>query len=343
MSVIQRGSSWQAEVNHGGKRYRRQFPVKREAEAWALEAKAALVRGNEPALGEQASAVPGRPQTLGQLRDYVVKHQWAPKPGSIKTIHSAGMVVDILGASMPIAKIGVFEVNRVLSAARDRGNSNATINRKLASLKIMLSAAVDLDLIPKRPKIKLLKENERRRFRLTPDMEVQMHEVFTRLSSQHMIDWCIFCIDTGARPGKETRKLQWSDFHNDAVTFSDTKGGDNRTVPLTSRVKAMLALRRAGMNGRPTDKVFEGLPAKDVRKLWQAVRTNLDLDDEPSFIPYIMRHEFCSRLADKFVPAQIIMTLAGHSTMDITMRYINLAAIPMAQVMKAMEPANANL
>jgi len=56
-------------------------------------------------------------------------------------------------------------------------------------------------------------------------------------------------------------------------------------------------------------------------------------------VPHILRHEFCSRLADRGVNAAAIHRLAGHSSLVVTQRYINLSPVGLEDAISALEPA----
>jgi len=63
MPVTQRGASWQAAASYKGKRYRRDFPTKQEAEVWLHQTMALLAAGK---------AVDGRsPSQVPTLREHL--------------------------------------------------------------------------------------------------------------------------------------------------------------------------------------------------------------------------------------------------------------------------------
>lgn len=46
----------------------------------------------------------------------------------------------------------------------------------------------------------------------------------------------------------------------------------------------------------------------------------------PSKTPYSLRHTFCSRLLDSGVPVGVVMRIMGHSSLEMTQRYLHLRA-----------------
>jgi site-specific recombinase XerD len=63
----------------------------------------------------------------------------------------------------------------------------------------------------------------------------------------------------------------------------------------------------------------------------------MKLLDDRDFVPHIMRHEFCSRLADRGLNAAVIKELAGHSSLVVTQRYIRVGAQALVDAIAALE------
>ncbi len=51
-----------------------------------------------------------------------------------------------------------------------------------------------------------------------------------------------------------------------------------------------------------------------------------------------MRHTFCSRLAARNVPMLTIKELAGHESIETTMRYVHLSSAAPREGIRALEP-----
>jgi len=69
MPVTQRGSAWQAQVNHKGQRYRKDFSSREEAQRWHDETKKALVEGT-------FEKDDGKPRIFRELLKYTLEHHW---------------------------------------------------------------------------------------------------------------------------------------------------------------------------------------------------------------------------------------------------------------------------
>lgn len=340
MPVSPRGGSFQAAFVHQGTRYRRQFATRQEAELWELESKASILRGMPVYLGEQAKG-DGKPRTLGELVAYCVDNRWKRQKSAKTSKTNAEDISSRLGYGLHPKLVDQFRLDKVVREMEKDGLSNGTINRKLAALSVLLKTAASLQVIDRAPSISFLRETGSRRFRFTPEIERKVMGWFERTSNQDMLDYVALSLDTGGRQS-EILRLRWDDV-SDArmVRFYDRKSGRSSGVPMTSRVKALL-LRR--FEERPLEGdldlqlVFPAQTADTVQWAWKRMRQALRLDDEPSFVPHILRHEFCSRLADGGANAATIMALADHSNLTTSQRYINLSPVSLEDAMIALEP-----
>lgn len=158
---------------------------------------------------------------------------------------------------------------------------------------------------------------------------------------------CLAMVLLGAKAGLrrgEMVALKWSDVMLDArkltvrrSSYKDTetapKSGRFRTVPLSSRLELAL-----GMLERPTDYVLtrtlsdyglSGRRAPNTKASPETIRRWLDLACEAARLPHIgvhvLRHTFCSHLAQRGVSLTVIQRLAGHSDPKTTQRYVHLA------------------
>jgi integrase len=334
MPVSPRGNSWQAQVNSKGQRYRRNFDSKTDALRWEAGAKAAILNGEPVDMGELVRRKAGVPHTLGELIDHVYTTHWAPMKGGEKSLINARSIGKQIGMSMAVAKITRTEIDMARAALLKGGNSPATVNRKVAALAKALAIAEDMEVIERRPKCVKYKESEHRIRRFTPEEERRAIAYFEYIGQQDMMDYVILSLDTGMRQS-EVIGLRWGQVEPDKVTLwgDATKSGKNRTVPLTERAKRVLTQRRE----LDVNEVFPGLQQSAVGHYWDRFRETMGLMDDRFFVPHILRHEFCSRLADRGVNAAVIQQLAGHSSLMTTQRYIHIAAHALVAAMKALE------
>jgi integrase len=233
-----------------------------------------------------------------------------------------------------IEKLDDGLVDRLISYYHKKGNSNATINRKLAALYKILRKAERSGLISRLPSyVRLPEKNARVRF-LTREEELFL---LPRLEERNKAykNLCIFLIDTGARVG-EALGLKHGDVHNGRATFWITKSGRSRTVPLTDRAVCALADQ-----GRQPGGPFHGVAYQKFLYHWNAVKRDMGLKDDAQFVPHMLRHTCASRLVQAGIDLRRVQTFLGHQTIQMTLRYAHLATDDLDQCVIALDRVNA--
>lgn len=209
-------------------------------------------------------------------------------------------------------------LDNLIGALRKRGNSNATINRKMAALSKLLRKAYKMGDIHSLPEFRRQKERAGRlRFLEADEEEALFREIGQRC--ELFLKFSIFLVDTGARLG-EGIGLKWNDIHDGRVTFWITKSGRSRTVPLTSRAKEVL---RELTDRSPGP--FSDIDQQRYRAVWNAAKVDAKLGDEADIVPHILRHTCASRLVRGGIDLRRVQMWLGHQTLTMTMRYAHLA------------------
>lgn len=316
MTVNPRGRSWQATVVHKGKRYRKDFKTKHEAEIWEAETKAQLVR-TWTLSTDSGTEYP----TIKEVLDDIWNGRWQGKKSDEKLLMTATIVVNALGPDRRINGITQADIDDLIRQFKKGGNSNSTINRKLSALSVILNRARKVYHLTTLPTIERLKENENRIRVVSVEEERLMLTWAAMKGDRDFMDYMIVSIDTGLRQG-EVLRLEARDITPLAVTVWVSKGGKPRTVPLTARASEVLLRRAEGAK-----KVFAALTPRMIIDRWHKMAKDIGIpEDDEQFVPHAMRHTFCTRLADADVDAATIKELAGHSTIVTTQRYIHVNA-----------------
>lgn len=318
MPIKQRGSSWQAAVSHKGKRYRKDFPTKHEAELWAAQKKADLLAGRDT--GDKPVE---KEMTLQELFELVYETRWKGTKGG-KTAHlNARHVVEILGASRPVSSLCYEDVLTIKKTVAGWQRSDATINRKLAAFSTMCKEAFHLKKLPALFPVGLIKEKTHRvRFFENEELN-RMIEWCDEMCEDELRDYIILSVDTGFRQG-EILRIEKRDIRvaGDLWTFN-TKAGDNRDVPLTARAKELL-LRRAATCSHPEEKLFKQKPDW-YRDHWKQMQSDLGMTDDRNYVPHVLRHTFVTNVL-QFTDLKTAQELAGHKRIETTQRYAHTSA-----------------
>lgn len=208
-------------------------------------------------------------------------------------------------------------LDHLIRALRKGGNSNATINRKMAALSKLLRKAAEMGDIRNVPAIRRQKEKAGRIRFLEHDEEERLFSAL-RARSELYYNFCLFLVDSGARFSEGTG-LRWNDINNGRATFWITKSGRSRSVPLTARVRDAIA-RSKGRKGP-----FCDIDKHQFRTAWLAAKAEAGLGQEKEIVPHILRHTCASRLVRGGIDIRRVQMWLGHQTLQMTMRYAHLA------------------
>lgn len=220
---------------------------------------------------------------------------------------------------------------RTVNRQKDRRLAPASINRQIALLRHMFNWAVGreyLDRTPFRrgsePLIRLEREDNKRRCRLTPEQETKLLEV----AADYLRPMIIAALDTGMRKG-EMLALTFGDIDQArqliVLRGGTTKSGKTRLVPIgTVRLKSVLDFQRIDADGKEkpaTSCVFSnpaGEPILYFRKAWLAALKAAGIS---GLRWHDLRHEYASRLVERGVPLAQVRDLLGHASIVTTERY----------------------
>ncbi|CAD6874737.1 tyrosine-type recombinase/integrase [Methylomonas fluvii] len=233
--------------------------------------------------------------------------------------------------------IDIFDIREHIDDLIDEGQRATTINRKKAVLssvyKFALSRGyVDENLV----RSVVVDDDTKRRDRVLSEAERKRLLKACRESHwDKLYLLVVMAMTTGARKG-ELMNLRWSDvnFKDSSAFLGDTKNGTSRELYLAPVV--MTELKRHQEVG--TGLIFPSveLPEQpmDFRKAWRNVLKAANIADRDIHNPdgsvklekftfHCLRHGFCSALSDSGKEINQIAKLAGHKSIQTTMRYIH--------------------
>jgi integrase len=206
----------------------------------------------------------------------------------------------------------------LIGKLRERGNSNATINRKMAALSKLLRKAYKMGDVHSLPEFRRQKERAGRIRFLEYDEEDRLFgAIKARCEDSYRLS--IFLVDSGCRLG-EALGLIWNDIQEHRVSFWITKSGRSRTIPLTERAENAIRVDAKGIKGP-----FSMLTAVRFRTIWNEVKAEVGLGEDTQVVPHILRHTCASRLVQGGIDIRRVQMWLGHQTLQMTMRYAHLA------------------
>lgn len=319
----QRGSSWQGTVHHKGKRYRLAFPTELEAKTWELKAEAALLAGETiPDTSDRCKTLSG-PSSLKELRQMTYDKYWKDSKSFKTALINSNKVLETIGESVAPSAVTETTIDNAVFAWEAEGASNSTINRRLSALSKMLTFAYERNFIQRKPKMDRKREPENRIRFLSELEEKELMVYFKHIGEPEMTDLIAVALDTGLRRG-ELLRLAPRDIFETSITVWVAKSGRPRTIPLTNRAKEILDRLAVKAIESGNTKLFSGWTPDKVIYKWNLGRSHLGLMSDPQFVFHSTRHTFCSRLIQRGVSIVVVSELAGHSSIQMTMKYAHL-------------------
>jgi len=230
-------------------------------------------------------------------------------------------------------------VDSLIIALRQRGNSNATINRKMAALSKLLRKASKMGNIHSLPEFRRQKEGAGRIRFLDFEEEDRLFSAI-RARSEDAYRLCIFLVDSGCRLG-EAIGLIWNDIQEHRVTFWITKSGRSRTVPLTERaVQSIVVPAPVDPIHRRPRGPFAMLDQARFRAIWNEAKLEVGLGLDDQVVPHVLRHTCASRLVQGGIDIRRVQMWLGHQTLQMTMRYAHLATSDLDRCVAVLERQN---
>ncbi|PCE67995.1 site-specific integrase [Salinivibrio sp. YCSC6] len=276
--------------------------------------------------------------TLKDAYDFACEMRWNSR--NIKdhkaTKRKAENVIKHFGYSTPPSDITPRRLVDYVGYLQAKNLSNATINRNLSKLRVVLRHAVMLDYIPHVPDFPWQKYSNARTRILSKEEEEKVISFFHKKGNTLMADFVMVAIDTGARVG-ELMRLTWSDYRLDSesIFIRNSKNDEFRTVPLTKRSRHVFKRRYQNMCS-PEENIFN-LTQDRLSWQWKVMKKSLGFDKEKEFVPHMMRHTCATRLAELDVNDSKRMLWIGHKTPVMTARYTHMTSTSLKSVVEIID------
>lgn len=324
-----RGNKFFVDVTMNGRRRTGTADTLAEAKDLQVQLKAAIIEGRDV-----GAKMGGKGWTLGEAFDRTAALEWAGMR-SEKTARTNGTAaVEFFGRTMPLEEIDTNAIDSWVIKLMDKGNSNATVNRKLAALSKMMTVAVDRQGLSRKPKIPKRKEPVGRTRFITLEEEKQIEFLLSRWGAVDLSDALVVLLDTGLRLG-ELLRLRPADVTGNVLTVWVTKGDMPRSIPMTKRVAE--TVERRGRACPDMNTPLFNFSARWIQVQWDRVRFHLGLEDVTL---HVMRHTCASRLAQSGeVDILVIQKWMGHKTITVTQRYAHLIPKNLADAAHVLERA----
>jgi len=136
-------------------------------------------------------------------------------------------------------------------------------------------------------------------------------------------------LETAMRQGEIVSiKPEHVDLEKRLIHLFDTKNGEARSIPLSLKATAIMR----SVMGSPEASMFSLTDGEGVRTAWQRVCSRAKSEDRKEVQPltnlrfHDLRHEATSRLFEKGLSTEQVMSITGHKTYSMLARYTHLKA-----------------
>lgn len=220
----------------------------------------------------------------------------------------------------------------------------ATVNRQLATLRRLLRLAYEWQVIDRVPRIRMLPGERNREFVLSHKAEND----YLEKAPQPLSDVALLILDTGLRIG-EALALECRDVHLEPVGDAEfgylrVRDGKSRfarrNIPLTSRVRAMLAGRVSQVDSALIFPNPDGKPYLVTSLDHQHGTARSGHRVPKDFVIHSLRHTYGTRLGESGADAFTIMRLMGHSSVTVSQRYVHPTPKALESAVQKLEAFN---
>lgn len=313
--IRKRGDSFFVDITINGTRRTATCPTYEQAKLTRAQLEVEL-RGKV----QQQAAATG--WTLQKAYDTTAEMRWVNTKNEGKAKACAKEAVSFFGPDRALDTITTNDIDEYVKHLRKKGNSSATINRKLASLSALFTDAVERDGCIKKPRIIRQPEPTHRIRYLTPEEEQMLLSLLRQWTQVAVMEAVVVLIDTGMRVG-ELLAMHFKDIdlRENIISIWQNKGDLPRSIPMTARVREIIERRCDRSRGL----VFFDLSRETLRYYWDRARSAMDLDDDQQFVPHSLRHTCATRLVQAGVSLFVVQKILGHSSITVTERYSHLS------------------
>lgn len=220
-------------------------------------------------------------------------------------------LIDIIGAEKDVKDINRQVINKCIQYWKDKGNTNATINAKLAYLSKLLTYAFQNEIITHKPYIPVMKVKITKEKYLSDDEKAMMLKWCVTHNQQELEKIILIGLNTGLRINNILSILP-EHIENNYIRVYENKTNKPYSVPMNKVMQDIM-------------KDFKPFTIKynQVYYIFNQMKKELNLDENITI--HTLRHTFCSDLIQKGVLLPVIQALANHKKIQTTMRYLHLS------------------
>ncbi|MBI0278505.1 tyrosine-type recombinase/integrase [Hafnia alvei] len=287
-----------------GKRIRKKFPTKAEAQQYARWAIA--TQNNKDWLEKPADRRP-----FSEL----IELWWKYYGQSMKSARGSLLRLERIDRELGTPKASQITVSKwadYRAARLSAGVSASTINREQETISSLFNVLIDLGHFHNENPFSGLTKIKVRSREMGFLSKGEINDLLATLSGENLLAVKV-CLATGARWG-EVVKMRQSAVYKQRITFVDTKNGKNRTVPTSTVLFDELKEMGRGL-------VFSDIQYPVIRAALKEIAPDLPSGQAV----HVLRHTFASHFMMNGGNILALQKILGHANIQQTMTYAHFA------------------
>jgi integrase len=315
---------WLVDIQPGGvgfKRYRKRFKKKSDAIKWETNLKAQVLYDSDYTVKKSDKRL------LSQLFMLWYTHHGKTLKSGIDTrdrlIRLANHLCDPLALQLNQSMFVQYRTDRLT-----QGITANCVNREISYARAAFNELKRLGLFHLDNPLDGIRQLKIEQFELSYLTEHQIKDLFyaiTQSQSIHLEPVIKLCLATGAR-WSEALNIQNHLLKNNSITFTSTKSGKNRTIPLPPDLYVqLLTLPTLSSN----NKLFTD-PVKAYRNALDFIGISLPRGQST----HVLRHTYASHFIMNGGDILTLQKILGHASLDMTLRYAHLSPNHFEQSLK---------
>ncbi len=234
--------------------------------------------------------------------------------------------LESLGLNVPINQLNTSWFSWLKQHLSAKGLKPSTINGYLSGFRTVLTVLEEHEIEVPKPKIRYFHPKNERLAVWTEELVQKASEALRNSKVEHYritADLLVVLFDTGLRLG-EALAIKQNHINGLTLLVPRQKGTQNRTIPLTQRVHAILT------------KHHLPFPLKQSQ-VHSAMRFLHNKQIVPKhLVIHSLRHSYASRLVTAGVSLFIVQHALGHASPKTTLRYAHLQPEANEHILKAL-------
>ena len=313
-----KGEGWHCQVRKKGHApVTKTFSLKSDAVRWATMIESEIERGVFVDRSE-AESTTIRDAFDRYAREVAVKKKGYSREKTMISRWQAYRLADRSIASLKSMDVSKWRDDRC------REVSDSTVHRELCLLSHLYTVAIkDWGFAVQNP-VKMTRMPAASKGRERRLSESEIDKIIEATESAELPVVVRLLTETAMRRG-ELSKLRWEhiDLKSSTAHLIDTKNGEDRTIPLSTRAKAALAALPRQIDGRVISMSADAITRAFARAAKRAGVEDARIHD--------LRHEAVSRLFEKGLDVMEVASVSGHKTLGQLRRYTHLKAADLAK------------